>query len=130
MIGIDYSSICVAFQSASEPSECRECLHDCVTRKSARARRAGRTTYATQNSIKSLPGLSDTEIKHRVTAKNAELRHLENSHKSRHVREEQTTRFQGQLSGLLWWIDTGIKPDSMSEEDFALCRDLIKRRLN
>jgi hypothetical protein len=43
------------------------------------------------------------------------------------VREEQTTRFQGQLSGLLWWIDTGIKPDSMSEEDFALCRELIKR---
>jgi hypothetical protein len=50
MVGIDYSSICVAFQSASEPSECGECLHDCVTRKSARARSAGRTTYATQNS--------------------------------------------------------------------------------
>ena len=77
--------------------------------------------------IKSLQGLSDTDIKHKVTAKNAELRHLENSHKSWHVREEQTTRFQGQLSGLLWWIDTGIKPGSMSEEDFALCRELIRR---
>jgi hypothetical protein len=77
--------------------------------------------------IVSLRGLSDTDIKHKVTAKHAELRHLENSHKSRHVREEQTTRFQGQLSGLLWWIDTGIKPGSMSEEDFALCRELIKR---
>jgi hypothetical protein len=146
MIGIDYSSICVAFQSASEPSECGECLHDCVTPEKYTSAKRGQNhvRHSKQQTggthvdsaldfatfIKSLPGLSDTEIKHRVTAKNAELRHLENSHKSRHVREEQTTRFQGQLSGLLWWIDTGIKPDSMSEEDFALCRDLIKRRLN
>jgi hypothetical protein len=76
--------------------------------------------------IRSLQGLSDSEIKDEATAKHAELRHIEGSHKMRQVREDQTAHFQDQISGLLWWIDTGIKPESMSETDFALCRDLVK----
>jgi hypothetical protein len=78
--------------------------------------------------LESLQGLSDSTIKHKATARHAELRHIESSHKMRHTRESQTARLQDQISGLLWWIDTGIKPANMSEADFALCRALIKRK--